>query len=55
MQSDPVCTWQMPNVTAPLSCRSNRRRLGLLEKKKDYRKRADDYHRKEKAIQVLTC
>eukprot|EP01104_Vermistella_antarctica_P012996 TRINITY_DN3858_c0_g1_i1.p1 TRINITY_DN3858_c0_g1~~TRINITY_DN3858_c0_g1_i1.p1 ORF type:complete len:235 (-),score=66.33 TRINITY_DN3858_c0_g1_i1:45-749(-) len=30
-----------------------RKRLGLLEKKKDYKQRAGDYHRKEKKIQSL--
>ena len=33
--------------------RAARQRYGLLEKKKDYQQRAQDYHRKEKALQVL--
>ncbi|CAL5222541.1 g4918 [Coccomyxa viridis] len=30
-----------------------RRKLGLLERKKDYKARADDFHRKEKALEAL--
>ena len=34
-------------------CRIERRRLGRLERKKDYKARADDFHRKEKALGAL--
>lgn len=33
--------------------RANRKKLGLLEKHKDYVERARDYHRKEDALNVL--
>ena len=32
---------------------SSRKHLGLLEKKKDYRQRADNYHRKQDQLRVL--
>jgi hypothetical protein len=35
-----------------LACRSDRKRLGLLEKHKDYQLRAKDYHRKEDALKA---
>jgi U3 small nucleolar RNA-associated protein 11 len=34
-------------------CREHRRKLGLLEKKKDYVQRARDFHKKEKALLTL--
>ena len=36
-----------------LLTRRDRSKFGLLERKKDYKARADDFHRKEKALQSL--
>ena len=33
--------------------RRDRTKFGLLERKKDYRARAEDFHRKDKALQSL--
>ncbi len=43
----------MKGTISVLTCRIERRRFGLLERKKDYKARADDFHRKEKALEVL--
>ena len=34
-------------------CRRDRTKLGLLERKKDYKVRAEDFHRKERALRSL--
>ncbi len=42
-------------MTAPAYtfCRRDRTKLGLLERKKDYKARAEDFHRKERALRSL--
>lgn len=52
------CIWHMRSGThvlrgrGGLPGRSARKRLGLLEKHKDYAERARDFHRKDQAIKV---
>ncbi len=48
-----VCTLTAPPSNTHPTCSAARSKYGLLEKKKDYRQRARDFHRKDNALKAL--